>query len=96
MRGRKKKWWRRIWDATEVYELDREEGQVTVKPLKKPISGKSARRLLGSHKQAECRYWLDFCGPEAPKFNARRKYFFLAEARIDGDTLNTSVYRAHG
>lgn len=52
-------------------------------PARKPITGKSARRLLGWHYgKAE---WV-FC--ERPKFNEKRKYIFLDE------NLGLTVHRA--
>ena len=76
-----KKHWRRLNDATAT--LDECSVGTYFVPARKPMTGKSARRLLGWHyEKAE---WV-FC--ERPKFNNQRKYIFLDE------NLGLTVHRA--
>ena len=63
-----KKWYKRLYNAAEIIDHDAERNCIVVKPMKKPLTGKSARRLL-EHPET---FGLNF--QQLFKFNKSRRY----------------------
>lgn len=72
-----KKQLRRLWDATAHVYADRYFEEYM--PAKKPITGRTARRLIGTHYRVLGEYGNGWANVERPKFNLGRKYVILAE-----------------
>lgn len=74
----------RLWDAIQIEEFYPQRGDFVCKPATRPMRGKSALRLVGSHAKAIEEYFNgDFVRygekGEMPKFNANRKYMLVVE-----------------
>lgn len=78
----------RLWAATahlEQYDLNREDVQPEryFTPARKPLSGKSARYLIGRHYRTLEGYGNGWLVMERPRFRADRRYIILAESEDD-------------
>ena len=92
---RNKKWMRRLWNAMAFYEtqnvLTGMECYFT--PAKKPISGKTARQLVGSMYRVLDAYEGGWLFSERPKFCKGARYIILAESE-DGQPETLRICRA--
>ena len=84
-----KKQLRRLWDATGHYYRGRDFEEYL--PAKKPISGKSARRLVSAQYRILANYEYGWANIERPKFCPTRQYIILAEQ--DGQTSSAEYLR---
>lgn len=64
-------------------------------PARKPLSGKSARRLVGAHYTALAESYGDWLFVDRPKFSAERRYVLMQETdEISGRNSTLRICKA--